>query len=80
DIEFERVDAQLTVGRDVEDAVAFQLALGPAGEVYREARAAAERHHAAIRSALAEELTKYQTADGIVMDSSSWKVTARNPS
>lgn len=80
DIEFERVDAQLTVGRDVEDAVAFQLALGPAGEVYREAGAAAERHHAAIRSALAEELTKYQTADGIIMDSSSWKVTARNPS
>jgi ubiquinone/menaquinone biosynthesis C-methylase UbiE len=33
DCEFERVDAPLAVGRDVEDAVAFQLALGPAGEV-----------------------------------------------
>lgn len=79
-IEFERIDAQLMVGRDIEDAVAFQLALGPAGEVYREAGAEAERHYDAIKSALEAELTKYQTADGIVMDSSSWKVTVRNPS
>lgn len=80
EIGFERIDAQLMVGRDIDDAVAFQLALGPAGEVYREAGAEAERQHAAITSALKAEIGKYQTRDGsIAMDSSSWKVTARTP-
>lgn len=79
EIAFERIDAKVMVGRDSEDAVDFQLALGPAGEVYREAGAEAETHHAAITTALMAELARYQTDHGIFMDSSSWKVTARNP-
>jgi hypothetical protein len=79
DIAFERIDAQVMVGRDTEDAMDFQLALGPAGEVYREAGIEAERHHAAIASALRAELARYETDDGLFMESSSWKVTARNP-
>ena len=47
-IEFKRVDAPVLVGRTVEDAVNFQLALGPAGEVYREAGAGAEDKHQEI--------------------------------
>jgi ubiquinone/menaquinone biosynthesis C-methylase UbiE len=78
-IEFERIDAKVMVGRDVEDAIDFQLALGPAGEVYREAGTEAERQRIAITSALAAELGRYKTDGGIYMDSSSWKVTARNP-
>jgi ubiquinone/menaquinone biosynthesis C-methylase UbiE len=79
DIQFEQVDAELFVGKDVDDAVAFQLALGPAGEVYREAGELAERRHGEIAAALKVELAKYQRPNGIIMDSSSWKVTARNP-
>ena len=79
DIEFEQVDAELFVGKDVDDAVAFQLALGPAGEVYREAGELAEQRHDEIAAALKVELAKYQRPNGIIMDSSSWKVTARNP-
>lgn len=79
EIEFERIDAPLMVGNTVEDAVNFQLALGPAGEVYREAGAQAEAKHDAIVAALAAELGKYVTDEGVVMDSSSWKVRARNP-
>ena len=79
EIAFERIDAKVMVGRDAEDAMAFQLALGPAGEVYREAGAEAERHHGAITSALKAKLAQYQVDQGILMDSSSWKVTARNP-
>lgn len=78
-IEFERIDAPLQVGNDPDDAVDVQLELGPAGEVYREAGEEAERRHDEIRAALKTELTKYETPEGIVMDSSSWKVTARNP-
>jgi len=78
-IEFERIDAPLMVGDSPEDAVGFQLALGPAGEVYREAGAEAERRHGEIEAALLTELGRYAGAEGIVMDSSSWKITARNP-
>ncbi|CAN0426181.1 unnamed protein product [Phaeothamnion confervicola] len=79
DIEFEQVDAELFVGKDIDDAVAFQLALGPAGEVYREAGDLAEQRHGEIAAALKVELAKYQRPNGIIMDSSSWKVSARNP-
>ena len=78
-IEFERIDAPLMVGDSPEDAVGFQLAVGPAGEVYREAGAEAERRHGEIEAALLTELGRHASAEGIVMDSSSWKITARNP-
>lgn len=79
DIEFERIDAPLLVGNDPDDAVAFQLALGPAGEVYREAGEQAEQRHDDIVAALKKELGRYETAEGVIMDSSSWKISARNP-
>jgi ubiquinone/menaquinone biosynthesis C-methylase UbiE len=79
DIAFEQVDAQVFVGNDLDDAVAFQLAIGPAGEVYREASKLAEERHDQIADALRAALVKYQRPNGVFMDSSSWKVTARNP-
>src|SRR5215208_6589555 len=80
DIAFEKIDAQVFVGNDLEDAVAFQLAIGPAGEVFREAGIVAEQYREQIGAALKAELAKYQGPTGIMMDSSSWKVTAKNPS
>ena len=79
DIRFEQVDAQVFVGKDLDDAMGFQLAIGPAGEVYREAGELAEERHAEIAEALKAELARYQRPEGIMMDSSSWKVTAKNP-
>jgi len=78
-IEFEKIDAPVLVGNNVDDAVDFQLALGPAGEVYREAGELATKRHAEISAALKAALAPYETPEGIVMASSSWKVTARNP-
>jgi hypothetical protein len=80
DIQFEQVDAQVFVGKDLDDAVGFQLAIGPAGEVYREAGKLAEDRHEEITEALRAQLAPYKGANGVMMDSSSWKVTARNPS
>ena len=79
DIQFEQIDAQVFVGKGLDDAVAFQLAIGPAGEVYREAGKVAEQRHDEIAAALKRELAQYQRPNGIMMDSSSWKVTAKNP-
>jgi hypothetical protein len=59
--------------------VGFQLAIGPAGEVYREAGKLAESRHNEIAAALRAQLAKYHVPDGVMMDSSSWKVTASNP-
>ena len=79
-IEFRRVDAPVLVGNDVKDAIAFQLAIGPAGEVFREAGALAEEKRAEIEGALAEAIKRHVVAsEGIVMDSSSWVISATNP-
>lgn len=78
-IRFKRVDAPVLVGKDVADAVAFQLAIGPAGEVFREAGELAEARRDEIEAALAEAIDKQKTgADGIVMNSSSWVISAVN--
>lgn len=79
EIEFERIDAPLMVGDTLDDAVNFQLALGPAGEVYREAGDEAQAKHDEIVAALKSALRKYVTDDGVVLESSSWKIRARNP-
>jgi ubiquinone/menaquinone biosynthesis C-methylase UbiE len=80
DITFERVDALVLIGNTVEDAINFQLALGPAGEVFREAGDEAEEKRADIEAALAEAIAAQKVeAGGIVMDSSSWVISARNP-
>lgn len=80
DIAFERVDAPVRVGDDVHDAIAFQLAIGPAGEVFREAGDLAEAKRPEIEAALADAIDRQvRDAEGIVMDSSSWVISARNP-
>lgn len=79
EIEFRRVDAPVLVGNDVADAIAFQLAIGPAGEVFREAGVEAELKREQIESALAEAINgQKMSADGIVMESSSWVISAVN--
>lgn len=80
DVAFTRVDAPVLIGHTVRDAIDFQLALGPAGEVFREAGDEAEAKRGEIEAALAEAIVvQKQEVDGIVMDSSSWVITGRNP-
>lgn len=80
EIEFRRVDAPVLIGKDVSDAIAFQLAIGPAGEVFREAGALAEEKRPEIETALAEAISRQTLSDeGIVMESSSWVISAINP-
>ncbi len=79
-IHFERVDAPVLVGRTVQDAIDFQLSIGPAGEVFREAGEEAEKKRGEIERALAEAIdAQKRETDGIVMDSSSWVISGTNP-
>jgi ubiquinone/menaquinone biosynthesis C-methylase UbiE len=80
DVSFERVDGQVMVGRDVDQALDLQMTIGPAGEIMREAGALAEKRQSEIEAALRHELARYARDDGrIWMQSSSWTITARNP-
>lgn len=80
DIRFKRVDAKVLVGRDLKEAIAFQLAIGPAGETFREAGGLGIAHRPEVEAALSEMLsTVEQDEKGLWMDSSSWLITARNP-
>jgi len=79
-VAYDRIDGPVMVGRSVEQAVAFQLAIGPAGEVFREAGSQAGQRRDEIERALARELEKYRQPDGsVVMDSSSWLISAEKP-
>jgi hypothetical protein len=80
DVEFQRFDVPVLVGSDVDDAIAFQLAIGPAGEVFRETGAEAERKRVEIEAALAEAINRQKiSVDGIIMQNSSWVISATNP-
>jgi SAM-dependent methyltransferase len=71
-----RNDAPVRIGKDIDEAIAFAMALGPAGEVLRLAGEEGARRAPVVMKALREALDPYRTADGVVMPSSAWIVTA----
>jgi ubiquinone/menaquinone biosynthesis C-methylase UbiE len=77
EISLERLDAEICIGRDIEEAVAFAMALGPAGEILRLAGAEAERRRPEVEAALGGMLAEYRRSDGVFAPSSTWIVTAR---
>jgi len=79
DAKFTPIDGPVMVGSSVEQAMDFQLALGPAGEIVREAGGEAERRRKEIEDALRRELGRHQRDGKVVMPSASWTITARNP-
>ena len=80
DVSFKRIDGKILVGRTIEEAIAFQLAIGPAGEAFREAGEIAQARRDEVIAALTDLFSHVDTDDdGLWMDSSSWLITARNP-
>ncbi len=77
-IAFERFDADICIGKNVDDAIEFAMALGPAGEIIRLAGAEGERRKPEVVAALRETLAPYSRDDGVWAPSSTWFVTARN--
>ena len=77
DIAFEQTDALACIGATVEDAMAFQLSLGPAAAIFREGGDVAAQQRPAIEAEMHEVLAAHARPDGVFMDTSSWAVTAR---
>lgn len=81
DVTFKRVDEKIMVGTTVEECIAFALAIGPGGEVFREAGPElAEAKRPQIESEM-RNFFESQERDktGIWAPTSSWVITARNP-
>jgi ubiquinone/menaquinone biosynthesis C-methylase UbiE/glutathione S-transferase len=76
EIELRRHDEPITIGRDLDEAVACATALGPAGEVLRLWGDRAAEIRPTIDAALREALAAYETEDGVVGPASSWLVSA----
>jgi len=76
---FTRCDALMQLGRDLDEAVQFALALGPAGEVMRLAGEAAIARRGEIEASLRAVLQPWLGPDGVWMPSSTWIVTATAP-
>jgi ubiquinone/menaquinone biosynthesis C-methylase UbiE len=76
DVALERLDTEMTVGPSVAEAIGFQLSLGPAGEIVREAGPLGEQKRAAIEADLGAALAARSGARGVTLPASSWCVTA----
>jgi SAM-dependent methyltransferase len=75
---FERIDADICVGRDLAEAVDYQLLVGPSGELVREAGELGQRRLLEIRRALHAALAPHVRADGgVYLPSSTWAIVAR---
>jgi SAM-dependent methyltransferase len=79
EVSLRRCDIPLQTGRDIDEAVEFAMALGPAGEVIRLAGEEAERIRPEIAAALREALAGFAGPDGVWAPASTWIVSARAP-
>ncbi len=79
DIALRRCDIPIQIGRDLDHAVEFVTAIGPAGEVIRLAGDDAERIRPQIESALREALAEFEGPGGVTADASTWIISAKAP-
>ena len=77
EITLRRCDLPIMVGRDLDEAIALVMALGPAGEILRLAGDSAAHLHGDIDAALREAMSEYVRDDGTVWaPASTWIVRA----
>ncbi len=76
-IGFERFDTLVRIGADIEHALEFAMALGPAGEIMRLAGDEARRREPEVIAALRRVLEPFVTPEGVLAPASVWIVSAR---
>ncbi len=80
DIRLARQDLPYKIGNDLEHAVEFSMALGPAAEVLRMWGERADEIRPTIADALRKALRDFVVEGGaVVAPASTWAVTARAP-
>lgn len=78
-IALQRSDLPLKVGDDLDQAVEFGMALGPAGEILRLWGDRVEEIRPEIAARIRAALAEFEGPDGVYAPASTWIVTARVP-
>lgn len=79
DIRLARSDTQMLIGRDLDEAVDYMMALGPAGEIIRLAGEDADRIRPKLVEAVRGALEPFDAPDGVRAQMSTCLVSARAP-
>jgi SAM-dependent methyltransferase len=78
-VSFQRCDLPLKIGNDLDHAVEFNMALGPAGEVLRLWEDRIDEIRPKIAADLREALADLDSPDGVYAPASTWIISARAP-
>jgi len=73
---FKRNDAHIPVGTGMEEALDFQILVGPSGEIIREAGELGQEKLGTIRQGMMDSFKKYEMEDGVFLPSSTWFIMA----
>ena len=79
EIALERCDLPLKIGNDLEHAVEFNMALGPAGEVLRLWGDRVDEIRPEIAAKIRTAIADFETPDGVFAPASTWIITAAVP-
>lgn len=77
EVSLRRCDLPLKIGHDLDHAVEFNMALGPAGEVLRLWGDRVEEIRPTIAAELREALAEFEGPEGVFAPASTWIVSAR---
>jgi SAM-dependent methyltransferase len=80
EVELRRCDLPMKMGNDLDHAVSFAMALGPAGEVLRLWEDRIDEIRPKIAAELAAALADIETPEGVIAPASTWILSALAPS
>lgn len=76
---FTRCDLPFRIGRDLDHAVAYNMALGPAAELIRLCGDEAERIRPKLEKEIRAVINEYSGPDGVIAPASTWIISASVP-
>lgn len=79
EIALQRCDLPMKVGKDLDQAVEFGMALGPAGEILRLWEDRADEVRPKIAAKIRAAIAEFEQPDGVYAPASTWTFTARVP-
>ena len=74
---FQRNDTEIPIGTSMEEAIDFQILVGPSGEIIREAGELGQEKLPAIREHMRKSYEPYERSEGVYLPSSTWFIMAR---
>jgi len=74
---FHRNDAKVSIGNTLDEAIDFQLMVGPSGEIIREAGDLGQEKLPELVDDMKNTMSEYEKDGGVILDSSTWLIMAR---